>query len=288
MSWTVEGSRKSCLEHGLDFEHLDGTEVNRRFPGYSLPGSMRAILQPDGGYVLSEAAIEAYASAARDLGGEIITNTSVRGWTRCAAGLRVDTTGGAFETKRLVLTAGAWTASLAPDLHDLCRPERQVMLWTSPTRPARFEPSRFPVFNMESPFGRFYGFPNHAGEGFKIGKYYHLRQQVTDPHRLDRECHPEDETVLREAIEEYFPLANGPARRMAACMFTNSPDGHFILDRHPSEEDVFIAGGFSGHGFKFCSVIGRVMTELCLDIVPSWDIRRFRLSKERLAGWSQP
>ncbi len=278
-SWTVVGSRNSCLEHGLDFEQLDGSEVNRRFPGYRLPTAMRAIYQSQSGYLLSEVAISAYADAARVEGAEIHTGERALSWSRSARGYKVKTDAGEYETARLVLAAGSWTGTLSRSLRPLCRPERQVMLWTAPLAPEHFAPKRFPVFNVESPFGRFYGFPNHEGEGFKIGKYHHLRQPVDDPDHVERECLPEDEEVLREAVAEYFPTANGPARRMAACLFTNSPDSHFLLDRHPGENGVFVAAGFSGHGFKFCSVVGKIMADFCLDRQPSWDLRSFRANR---------
>ena len=282
-SWTIEGSRQSCVEHGLAFEDLDAAKINGRFPGYRLPDSLRAVYQPDGGYVRSEVAIEEYAAAARALGAEIVTGAPVRGWESGPAGLRVRTAAERYEARKLVITAGPWVGALLPDLQAICRPERQVMLWTEPRRAGVFEPGRFPVFNMESPSGRFYGFPDDRGEGFKIGKYYHLRQQVSDPHRLDRECHPEDEAVLREGVAAYFPEANGPTRRMAACMFTNTPDTDFILDRAPGMDDVLVAAGFSGHGFKFCSVVGRIMADYCLDRPPQWNLGRFRLTPERLS-----
>ena len=282
-SWTIEGSRRSCLEHGLAFEELDGAEVNRRFPGYRLPASMRAVYQPEGGYVRSEVAIQAYAAAARALGAEIVTGARVLGWERRHAGLRVATTDGQYEARKLVVTAGPWVGRLFPDLRPVCRPERQVMLWTEPLHATTFEPGRFPVFNLEAPSGRYYGFPDARGEGFKIGKYYHLRQQVSDPDRMDRECHPEDEAVLREGIEAYFPEANGATRRMSACMFTNTPDTDFILDRHADADDVFVAAGFSGHGFKFCSVVGRIMADFCLERPLQWEIGRFRLTSERVS-----
>ncbi len=284
-SWTINGSRTSCLSHGLDFECLDGAEVSRRFPGYRLPDSMRAIYQPDGGYLLSEVAIAAYVAGARDRGADVRTDTKVLRWEPRASGIRVETSQGTVEATRLVIAAGAWIGDLGRSLRDFCKPERQVMLWTEPLDSTAFEAERFPVFNMEAPFGRFYGCPDHASEGFKIGKYHHLQQEVQDPGELDRTCHPEDEAALREAIDEYFPQASGPTRRTAACMFTNSPDSDFILDRYPGEDNVFVAGGFSGHGFKFCSVVGKVMAELCIDAAPSWDIRRFTLTSERLERW---
>ena len=281
-SWTITGSRDSCLEHGLEFEELDAAAVNRRFPGFRLPAAMRAIYQPEGGFLRSEAAIQEYAAAARTLGAEIETGVRVSGWRHTPVGLRVDTASGPFETKRLVVTAGAWVGALVPELRAVCRPERQVMLWTTPLQAACFQPEQFPVFVMEAPAGRYYGFPDD-GQGFKIGLFHHRNEQVDDPYRLDRECHPEDEAVVRAGIRSYFPRADGATRRMATCMFTNTPDGHFILDRHPGDGDVYVAAGFSGHGFKFCSVFGRVMAEMCLDLQPTWDIGRFRLTPERFA-----
>ncbi|MCY4027242.1 MAG: N-methyl-L-tryptophan oxidase [Acidobacteria bacterium] len=176
-SWTIEGSRQSCVEHGLAFEELGGREVNRRFPGYRLPDPMRAVYQPDGGYVRSEAAIEAYAAAARAAGAEIVTDAPVRGWERRTAGWRVHAAGERYDARKLVVTAGPWVGALLPDLRAVCRPERQVMLWTEPLQADVFEPGRFPVFNMESPSGRYYGFPDDRGEGFKIGKYWQTRRR---------------------------------------------------------------------------------------------------------------
>ncbi len=275
----VPGSRKSCLEYGLPHEELSAEEANRRFPGVRLPSEMRAIHQPDAGFVRSEIAIRAFAAAARDRGAEIATGTRVEGWERRNGVFEVRTSSGTHRARRLVVTAGSWTGGLLPGFRTLCQPVRQVMLWTGPQAAADFRPDVFPVFILESPFGNFYGFPDDRGEGFKIGKFQHLGQPVDDPDRLDRECHPEDEAVLREGIETYFPRANGPTRRTAACMFTNSPDGHFILDQHPEEEDVFVAAGFSGHGFKFASVVGRIMADFCLERSSPFDLTPFRIGR---------
>ena len=277
----VASSRKSCVEHGLPFEELDSDAVNRRFPGYALPAELVAIHQPDAGYLHCETAIRAHADAARSLGAEIVAGVRVRGWDRTPTGVQVATDSGRYEAKKLVITAGAWARDLVSALKPLCSPVRQVMLWTKPLAPRIFDPESFPIFVLESPVGNFYGFPDIRGEGFKIGKFHHLHQAVPNPDAMDRECHPEDEAVLREGIEAFFPRANGPARRRTACIVTNSPDGHFILDRHPEVEGVFVAAGFSGHGFKFCGVVGRIMADLCLERPPRWDLTPFGLAQQR-------
>ena len=277
----VQGSLASCLEHDLPFEQLDAAAVNRRFPGYRLPAGMCAIHQPDAGYLHCETAVRAHAAAARSLGAEIVTGVRVLGFEPTGGGVRVETDGGRYEARKLVITAGPWVGELLPALRPQCRPVRQVMLWTDPVDLAAFDPARFPIFVLESEIGAFYGFPDNRGEGFKIGKFHHRRQPVPDPDAMDRECRPEDEAVLREGIEAFFPRANGPTRRMTACIFTNSPDGHFILDRHPEAAGVFVAAGFSGHGFKFCGVVGRILADWCLERTPKRDLSAFRWTPHR-------
>ncbi len=131
---------------------------------------------------------------------------------------------------------------------------------------------------MEAPVGRFYGFPEYGVPGFKFGKYHH-RDETTDADRVDRGIYPEDEAVLREGIRLYFPDADGPTLALKTCLFTNSPDEHFILDVHPEYPQVSIAAGFSGHGFKFASVVGEIMADLATDGRSRWDLALFRLDR---------
>jgi sarcosine oxidase len=165
-----------------------------------------------------------------------------------------------------------------PALAHAAVPERQVLLWAQPLRPEFFQLATFPVFNMESREGRFYGFPIYGLPGFKIGKYHHRLEQ-TGADSVDREIHPEDEAVLRDGIRRYFPDADGPTMAMTTCLFTNSPDEHFILDRHPEHANVCLAGGFSGHGYKFCSVVGEIMADLALSEQSRFDLSLFTVNR---------
>jgi sarcosine oxidase len=277
-SKTVVGSLKSCKIHALPHELLDAPELKRRFPGYRLAPDMMAVLQPEGGFVLCECAIVNYVEAARELGADVRAREAVINWTPSADGVEVRTEASTYVAARLVLTAGPWTAALVPALAALARPERQVMLWTQPLVAESFELNAFPVFNLDAPEGHFYGFPIFGPSGFKIGKYHHRHESV-DPDRMDRDCHPEDEAVLREGIQTYFPDADGPTLAMKTCLFTNSPDEHFIIDRHPTLPQVALAAGFSGHGFKFCSVVGEILAELAIDGASRHDLTLFRLSR---------
>ena len=280
-SATVRGSLESCAIHGLPHERLDASALTRRFPGYRLPADMVGVYQPDAGFLLPERCIVAHAAAARRLGAEVHANERVLRWAAQGDGVTVTTDLATYRAARLVVTAGPWARELVPELAGLAVPERQVMLWTRPHKPGLFTPGAFPVFNMEAREGRFYGYPDHAGAGFKLGKYHHRRERIDDLDRMDRECHPEDEAVLREGIRRYFPDADGPALGMKTCLFTNSPDEHFVVDVLPGSPHVCVAAGFSGHGFKFCSVVGEIMADLAADGVTRHDVSMFRLDRFR-------
>lgn len=282
-SKTVRGSLRSCRKHHLPHDVLDATSLQKRFPGYRLPPQMIAVFQPDAGFLLPERCIVAHVQAAQRLGAEIHARERVVDWEVRNQRVSVHTDRRSYRTRKVIVTAGPWARTVVPALTRLAVPERQVVIWTQPLRPEYFTLATFPVFNLQTPHGRFYGFPVHSVPGFKIGKYHHRRERV-DPNHMDRDCHPEDEEVLRAGIRAYFPDANGPTMAMKTCLFTNSPDEHFILDTHPVHREVAVAAGFSGHGFKFCSVVGEIMAQLALDGRTYLDIEMFRLDRPRLAA----
>ncbi|HLZ26639.1 MAG TPA: N-methyl-L-tryptophan oxidase [Chloroflexota bacterium] len=274
-----EGSLESCRLHGLSHEVLNSAQVSDRFPAYRLPSDTAALFQPDGGFLLPERCVVAHANAARALGADLHTGEPVRGWEARGDGVRVWTDTATYTAERLVLTVGAWARELVgPLLQGLAEPERQVLIWLGIRRPELFTPARFPVFNVLVPEGRFYGFPEWSVPGFKFGKYHHLAEQV-DPDSIDRVANAADEAALRIFAERYFPDAAGATLDMQVCMFTNTPDEHFIVDVHPEYPQVSIAAGFSGHGFKFCSVIGEIMADLALDGATCHNIDLFRLRR---------
>jgi sarcosine oxidase len=274
------GSLQSCLEHGLDHQVLTGSEVNARFPGYRLPETHMAVYQPDGGYVMSERCIVAHVVAAQADGADVHAREQVVGWGPTAGGVEVSTDRGAYTADRLVVTAGAWSLGLLGHLRGELVPERQVLAWFQPIRPDLYQPDRFPVFNLEVDAGHFYGFPVETIPGFKVGLYHHLEEAV-DPDTMDREPGPADEAPLRRFTKTYFPDAAGPTMTLKTCLFTNSPDEHFIIDLHPDLPQVAIAAGFSGHGFKFSSVVGELLADLAIDGSTRHDISLLRWSGPR-------
>ena len=274
----VSGSLESCLVHGLAHEVLDASQLGSRFPAFRLPTDHVGVLQPDGGFLTPERCVTAHAAAARSEGAELHTDEQVERWEVSGDLVEVVTDRDRYQARSLVLCAGAWTASLVPELTPYVVPERQVVGWFRVDDPALFAPEHFPVFILEVEEGVFYGFPIHGPSGFKIGRFHHREQRVS-PENLDRGTHPEDEETLRAGLRRYLPAADGPLLAAQVCMFTNSPDEHFIIDTLPGMPQVAVAAGFSGHGFKFCSVVGEIMADLAIHGSTPHDIGMFALSR---------
>jgi sarcosine oxidase len=273
-----KGSRASCDIHHLPHEVLEAGELSRRFPGYQLPQDLAAVYQPDGGFLLSERCIVAHVMAAQEIGAEVHGQEQVLGWEPKGQGITLRTDRDHYSADKLVICAGAWGAKLLPELAAVAVPERQVLAWFQPTRPALFRLQTFPVFNIAVEEGHYYGFPLYGIPGFKVGRYHHLQQRV-DPDHMDRQAHREDEDVLRRFTARYFPAAVGPTMALKTCLFTNTPDEHFILDLHPQWPQVCMAAGFSGHGFKFCSVVGEIMADLAQLGHSPHNLELFRLQR---------
>ncbi len=273
------GSLASCRAHDLAHEVLDGAEVNARFPGYRLPQDFAAVFQPDGGVVLSERAIVAHVNLAIAAGAEIHAREQVLDWSPIAGGgVRVTTTRGAYEAGRLVLSPGAWIGDLVPALKPIAVPERQVLGWFQPAHPERFAPDAFPVLNLKAEEGRYYLLPIHGVPGLKIGLYHHLEERG-HPDTLSRAVSEADEAVLRRCLTCYFPDADGPVMTLKSCMFTNTPDEHFIIDTLAGQPDVVVVSPCSGHGYKFASVVGEIAADLATTGGSRFDLSMFSLAR---------
>ncbi|MDA0263883.1 MAG: N-methyl-L-tryptophan oxidase [Chloroflexi bacterium] len=273
-----QNAKESCDIHHIPYEIMTGPETGKRFPGYRFPEGISSIYQSDGGFLLPERCIVSHVRAAQEAGAEVHGREAVLGWEPKGEGVEVRTGRDTHTARRLVVTAGAWAAKMVPQVARYAVPERQVLGWFQPERPGLFKPETFPVFGVLAEEGRYYGFPSYSVPGFKVGRSHHLRQQV-DPDTMDREVHPEDEEILRQFVGRYFPLAAGPVLMLKTCMYTNTPDEHFIIGALPSIPQVSVAAGFSGHGFKFASVIGEIMADLAQHGETTHDISLFRLDR---------
>jgi sarcosine oxidase len=275
----VQGALAACKTHALDHEWLEAGDVCRRFVGIRVPSHYAAVFHQEAGYLDPEACITAMAQSAVRHGAILKEGEKILSLSMHDQGCEVVTDRDRYTSDGLVVTAGAWSSRLLPRLKALAIPERQVVGWFDPAEPNAFVVDRFPVFILDSHLGEYYGFPiDSRGRGFKIGRYHHLEEQV-DLSAPMLEPGEGDEAVLRQAISTYFPGANGPLQRMQTCMFTNSPDGHFIIDRDPADQRLAFGAGFSGHGFKFACVVGELLSELACEPeqkpLPLFSVARF-------------
>jgi sarcosine oxidase len=165
-----------------------------------------------------------------------------------------------------------------PDLPAPLRVTREVMAWFKPTEPAPFDPRRFPVFILESRHGMHYGFPISPAGLVKVAKHHHRDETVfpDDPRRPVSEA---DEALIRPALADHIPAANGPLALAKTCLYTMTPDHDFVVDQLPGAPQIVIASPCSGHGFKFAPVMGEILADLALEGGTAHDISRFRLAR---------
>ena len=264
----------ACLDQNVPHEVLTSVDLSSRYPGYRMAPDAMAVIQSQGGFLVPERCIQGHVGIAREHGADIHENERVLDWQPVSDGVRVTTDRGSYEADSLVLAGGAWMGRLLPSLRDFAVPERQVVAWFETKTPELFAPSRFPVFIVTWEGEEYYGFPEFGAPGFKVGKFHH-DGEVADPDNLDRTIRAEDEAMLRRFTEDVFPQAAGRLLKMSICMFTNSPDKNFVIGRDDAYPQVSFAAGFSGHGFKFCSVIGEIMADLARRGETKFDISLF-------------
>jgi len=258
----VSGSRHSALLHDLPHELLTPEEVNRRFPPVCLEEGEVALYEPQAGILFPEACIEAHLRGAVAHGAELHFEEPLVRWEAREGRVLVRTPRGPYEAEALVVTAGAWIGRILADLHLPLVVERQVVFWFTPRTPELFGPERLPIFLWEVPDGFFYGIPAIGGRGVKVAR--HHGGELTDPDHV-RPPRPEEAAWLIGYLERRLPHAAGSIEGMVTCLYTNTPDEHFIIDRHPAHPNVVFASACSGHGFKFTAAVGQILAELVTD-----------------------
>jgi sarcosine oxidase len=256
----LEGARRTAQAHGLAHELLSLEDVRRCYPMFSVREGEVALFEPEGGFVIPELAVEAQLRVSEARGAETRFNTRVTGWKPLPSGnLRVDLEdGSSLETARLAICSGPW---IVPVLRELGVPltiQRNVQHWFEPVD-GRFALGNCPSFfaDRDDQPTRLYGFPDH-GYGVKAAFHGYGEQATTDS--LDREIHEYDVEPVRRALDNLLPGAAGRYLGGKACMYALTPDEHFVVTIHPNDERIVVAGGFSGHGFKFAPVIGEIVS----------------------------
>ena len=260
----IRGVLTTAREHNLEVEELTACEAERRFSGFRVPESMRAVFDPHAGYLRVEACVLAHANEARKLGAEIRSGEVVQSWHAEGSGVIVATDQGNYAAERLIITPGAWAPALLGDLGVRFEVRRKSLFWYAVDDSAYSAAHGYPVFLHDTPAGVFYGYPQIDRFGLKVAEHSG-GQPVADPLLVNREIDPQDQQRIESFLREYLPGVTHNLQKHVVCLYTMSPDEHFVVDRHPRYPQVVFAAGLSGHGFKFTGVLGEVLTELVLD-----------------------
>ncbi len=253
----VPGVLRSASLHNLPIEHLSASEAQQRFPMFRIPSEHVVAFEHRAGYLLVERCVETYLKLAQQNGASLLTDSRVVHWEPLSDSLVLTTTKGKVQARQILLCAGAWMPNwLSHDYAEL-RVLRKHLHWFRSSDSRTSREAGCPLFFFEDKAGYFYGFPAIDPRGIKVAE--HSGGELIDqPESLDRSLDTLDLERIQAFLAQTF---HGPLEHSdhTTCMYTMTADHHFIIDRHPDDERIWIAGGFSGHGFKFASVIGRLL-----------------------------
>jgi len=279
MSGTViPGVLQSARQHQLPIEQLSNSDVHDRFPGFSVPSGSEAVYEKNAGFLLVELCVLKHLELAQSHGAQLVIGESVQGWHSNKGDIEVITDQSTYRTKRLIITAGAWTSTL---LHALGIPltvRRKHLHWRRTTSDVYRNGS---CFFYEMPTGYFYGFPQIDDRGIKVAEHSG-GESVIDPLKASRDIDPLDTRRIDEFLRVAMPQVSTTNTGHAVCFYTMSPDENFFVDQHPNHSNVAFAAGLSGHGFKFASVLGETLVDLVTQGASSLPIEF--LSLKRLAN----
>lgn len=270
--------------HDMEMDVFEkGTEMNEKWPGLSLPDDFVGVYESKAGVLYADNIITTYRRLALENGADIRVNEPVLEINSSEKEIKVKTVKGTYSADKLVISAGAYNKTLFKHLGlDIpLYPARRTVSWFE-TDPNLYSMDKFPGFVGVSEEGNFYGFPNMDSSGLKIGYYAGPLSHEPEYINMDYGAFSEDENRVREYLDKYMPGAAGVLKKGAVCMFTMTPDEDFIIDFHPDNENIVLAGGFSGHGFKFASVVGEILTDLLTKGDSEFDLSSFSVERPAL------
>jgi sarcosine oxidase len=280
----VKRTIAAAERHAIPFEVLEGREINERFPVLVPLRDDVAVHETNAGYLFPEECIWAQLAQASRSGAELRFEEKVLSWDAEADRIEVRTSKDSYSAGHLVIAAGPWANAAMLGTFPL-RVTRQVMAWIQPTTGVGpFLPERFPVFLCEDHEGGYpgYGFPALDGPEGGIKAAIHGSDVVCTPESVDREICEADLRRIIDRLKVRMPALDGEVVRAKTCLYTMTPDEHFVIGKHPQFSSCSIACGFSGHGFKFASVVGEILADLAIGGSTAHPIGLF--SAERFGG----
>ncbi len=268
----VRGVKLSASLYNIPVEEVDAISSRKRFSQFYVPDSFETLYEPEAGFIAPEKAIKLYAGQAVKHGCTIHVQEKVNTWRKEGSSIIVNTNADSYRCSKLIITAGAWSGNLVPGITGKIKITRQFVAWVKPRNWEDFLLNNFPCWLIdddERP-GCYYGFPVLPtaifGEprGLKIACHY--PGSVTNADDVDRQTGEGDIEDIRYALDKYLPGAFESMITAKTCLYASLPDENFIIDKLPGfEKRVIVACGFSGHGFKFASVVGEILADLAID-----------------------
>ena len=258
----ITGVLAAVRAHELPYEELDQAACLDRFPQHVLRPTEVAVVEPDAGFLRPELAIRTMAASAVAAGATLITATSANGVEAVPGGARVLLDNGTLTAKHVVICAGAWVGELLPSLRPALQVERQVQAWFPARDRSMYAPNRFPVFIRESSGHFLYGIPSPNGHALKVG--IHHEGVPTSARIVNRSVSQADIASLTTLVNQVLRAVEQTPDRATVCMYTNAPDGHFVIGAAPGFDNVTVVSACSGHGFKFAPVLGQIAADLAV------------------------
>lgn len=276
----IPGARRALNDHGIAHEDLSVSEVRKRFPALRPKAGLEALFETRAGILDPERCVQAHLDLAAKHGATLRFGEALLSWTSAHDGVEVRTDRRTYRAEKLVLAAGPWMAELLTDAGVPLQVERQVISWWRPkAHPERFALGRLPIYLFENAQDQFwYGFPD-LGTGVKAAR--HHQGKIVDPDKPIEAGTAAEIAGLRPLFRTSMPDLDGDVLRVTTCLYTNTPDAHFILDTHPEDPNVVVASPCSGHGFKFAPVVGEIAADLAIDGQTDHDTRLFGLRRFR-------
>ncbi len=271
----------TLAQTGISHEVISASEIRELFPQFQPPEDMIAVYQKDAGVLRASRSVQAHVRLARQYGADVRDNTPVLSITPVSDGVEVRTPTEAFSAARVVIASGAW---LKPMLLPLglnlpLQPIAPQENYLTPIEAEPFTTDHFPVWisHVQAEYGNIlYGLPSIDGSGVKIGLH---DGPPIDPTTADRTPDAALAQKMLDFARTFMPQAAGSVASCRVCLYTKTPDEHFIIDHHPQYPQVIIASCCSGHAFKFSTLLGSILADVAFEGQTNHDIGLFKLSR---------
>ncbi|AIF44509.1 N-methyl-L-tryptophan oxidase [Virgibacillus sp. SK37] len=267
---------KRAKEFSLPLEKLSAHEIQKRWPSFSIASELTGYYESSSGVLFNQECIEAYKQLSKHYPVTLKTNTIVQSINSIDSSATVKTNKGTYHAKKVIVSAGAWTGKILHSLGLPLQTVRKTFGWFR-TIDTSFQPPMLPCFYFNVANEKYYGFPDVDGKGVKVGR--NDSERDVDPGQMTQDFgkYSSDENDLKNFAGKFIPRAANKFSYGKTCMITKTPNKDFIIDFHPESENIIIAGGFSGHGFKYSSVIGEILSQLAINKSTTHDISKFSI-----------